>query len=175
MRKHASSGARDLGQARAGQRGHSALQTLTLPAAATQKSAACAPRPIKLPVPGKQPADPAAAEQQVRAAFQNAVTHAPPGGDIYHAMATVQNGDRLHRAIDQVRSNYPQAFDTITVKTGDLVFTNPTTAVVQFTPTYTGGAPYGTQNGTAVLKDGKWLVTDATYCCVLQYGGATCP
>jgi hypothetical protein len=152
-----------------------ALQQLEVPAGATQSSPACQAQPIKLPKPGVQPADRAAAVEQVRAAFENAFTHAPPGGDIYHGLATVQDGAQLHTAVDQVRQNFPQAFDTITVTTGDIVFTDPTHAVVQFTPTYEQGAPYGTQNGTAVLADGKWLVTQATYCGLLRFGAATCP
>ena len=151
------------------------LQQLTVPAGRTQYLSDCQPQPIKLPQPGVQPADRAAAVAQVRAAFANAFTHAPPGGDVYHGLATVQDGEQLHNAVDQVRRNFPNAFDTITVTTGDLVFTDPTHAVVQFTPTYSQGAPYGKQNGTAVLAGGKWLVTQSTYCGLLRFGGATCP
>ena len=152
-----------------------ALQQVQIPAAPTQTSTDCQPQPIKLPTPGVQPADRPAAVEAVRAAFTNAFTHAPPGGDIYHGLATVQDGDQLHNAVDQVRKAFPTAFDTITVTIGDMVFTDPTHAVVQFTPTYSQGAPYGKQNGTAVLVDGKWLVTQATYCGLLRFGGATCP
>jgi hypothetical protein len=74
-----------------------------------------------------------------------------------------------------VRQNFPQASATITVKTGAIVFTDPTTAIVQFTTEYSGGAPYSTTNGRAVLRDGKWLVSTATYCGLLSWGGATCP
>ncbi len=152
-----------------------ALQQLQLPSGRTQFLGDCQPQPIKLPTPGVQPADRAAAVEQVRAAFENAFTHAPAGGDIYHGLATVQDGDQLHNAVDQVRKNFPAAFDTITVTTGDIVFTDPAHAVVQFTPAYSQGAPYGTQNGTAVLAGGKWLVTQTTYCGLLRFGGATCP
>jgi hypothetical protein len=155
--------------------GGKVLQQVQIPAGTTQYSGECQAQPMKLPTPGVQPADRPAAVAQVRAAFDNAFTHAPPGGDIYHGLATVQDGSALHNAVDQVRKNFPQAFDTITVTTGDIVFTDPTHAVVQFTPTYQQGAPYGTQNGTAVLADGKWLVTQTTYCGLLRFGAATCP
>ncbi len=151
------------------------LQELKIPAARTQSSSECQPQPIKLPKPGVQPADRPAAVAAVRAAFDNAFTHAPAGGDIYHGLATVQDGDQLHNAVDQVRQNFPTAFDTITVTTGDIVFTDPTHAVIEFTPTYSQGAAYGKQNGSAVLADGKWLVTQSTYCGLLRFGGATCP
>jgi hypothetical protein len=152
-----------------------ALQQVPVPSGRTQLLSDCQPQPIKLPKPGVQPADRAAAVDQVRAAFDNAFTHAPAGGDIYHGLATVQDGDQLHSAVDQVRKNFPTAFDTITVTTGDIVFTDPTHAVMQFTPTYSQGAAYGKQNGTAVLLGGKWLVTQTTYCGLLRFGGATCP
>jgi hypothetical protein len=151
------------------------LQQLQLPTTLTQSSGECLPQPIKLPSPGVQPSDRPAAVEQVRAAFANAFTHAAAGQDIYHGLATVQDGAGLHSAVDQVRQNFPQAFDTITVTTGDIVFTDPTHAVIQFTPTYEQGAPYGTQNGKAVFDSGKWLVSQDTYCGLLRWGGATCP
>jgi hypothetical protein len=155
--------------------GGKSLQQVQIPSGRTQLLSDCQPQPIKLPKPGVQPADRPAAVEAVRAAFENAFTHAPAGGDVYHGLATVQDGAQLHSAVDQVRRNFPTAFDTITVTTGDIVFTDPTHAVVQFTPTYTQGAPYGKQNGTAVLAGGKWLVTQTTYCGLLRFGGATCP
>ncbi len=151
------------------------LQQVQIPAGRTQYLSQCQPQPIKLPKPGMQPADRPAAVEAVRAAFENAFTHAPAGGDIYHGLATVQDGEKLHSAVDQVHRNFPTAFDTITVTTGDIVFTDPTHAVVQFTPTYSQGAAYGKQNGTAALAGGKWLVTQSTYCRLLRFGGATCP
>ena len=151
------------------------LQELAIPSGRTQFLGTCQPQPIKLPKPGVQPADRPAAVEQVRAAFENAFTHAPAGGDIYHGLATVQDGEQLHNAVDQVRKNFPTAFDTITVTTGDIVFTDPSHAVIQFTPTYSQGAAYGKQNGSAVLAGGKWLVTQSTYCGLLRFGGATCP
>ncbi|HEX4017971.1 MAG TPA: hypothetical protein VHX15_14645, partial [Frankiaceae bacterium] len=103
-----------------------ALQQLPIPSGRTQYLSDCQPQPIKLPKPGVQPADRAAAVEQVRAAFANTFTHAPPSGDIYHGLTTVQDGDQLHNAVDQVRKNFPTPFDTITVTTGDIVFTDPT-------------------------------------------------
>jgi hypothetical protein len=150
------------------------LQSLTLPAGQTVNLAECARQAKKLPVPGKPPADPLAAETEVRAAFVKAFT-AVPEADAYAGLVAVQNGEQLHGAVDQVRRNFPQAAGSISVTTGKLVFTNPETAVIQYTPTYTGGAPYGAQNGTAVLQDGTWLVSESTFCDLMRFGGATCP
>jgi hypothetical protein len=169
------SGSQATGTLTAYDSGGKALQQWQLPSGRTQFLSECQPQPIKLPKPGVQPADRPAAVEQVQAAFQNAFTHAPAGGDVYHGLATVQDGAQLHNAVDQVRRNFPTAFDTITVTTGDIVFTDPTHAVIEFTPTYSQGAPYAKQNGSAVLAGGKWLVTQATYCGLLRFGGATCP
>jgi hypothetical protein len=54
------------------------------------------------------------------------------------------------------------------------VFTDPSTAVVRFTLSYLGGAPYGTKFGKAVLTNGKWVVARDTYCMVLGFGGGQC-
>lgn len=148
--------------------------SITLPHANTMESPECAPQPLPLPKPGKQPADPARAEKAVRAAYTKAYT-AVPGDDSYSSLDAVQDGDLLHAALDQLRHNFPEAAASSTVDTGELVFTDPQTAVLKFTLHYTGGAPYGTHNGTAVLVNGKWLVSRDSYCAVLAFGGATCP
>lgn len=150
------------------------VASLPLPAEPMSTSKACAPQPRQLPAPGPQPADPAAAAKAVRAAFTRAFT-ATPGGQPYFSLSAVEGGSGLHAALDQLRKNFPQAADTVTVSTGKIVFTSPTTAALVFTLTYTGGAPYGTQNGTAVLSAGHWLVSRSTYCGVLSFGGASCP
>jgi hypothetical protein len=150
------------------------IAEVSLPASPTAAGAACQAQPPAVPAPGKPPTDAGAAERQVRAAFTTAFTHAPAGRPDA-ALDAVEGGDSLHGALDQLRKNFPQAVDTATVTTGRLVFTSPTTAVVEFTLTYSGGAPYGTKNGSAVVRGGHWLVSRSTYCMVLGFGGASCP
>lgn len=81
----------------------------------------------------------------------------------------------LRGALDQLRSNFPQAVATSSVTAGQVVFTAPDTAVATFTLSYSGGQPYGQKNGTAVLRNGRWSVSRDTYCMVLSFGGAQCP
>ncbi|MGH3743556.1 MAG: hypothetical protein ACRDTP_01690, partial [Mycobacteriales bacterium] len=119
--------------------GHT-VTTVPLPTRPTAATPACAVQPPTLPPPGVQPADPAAATAAVRQAYATAFTSVP--GRI-GAPATVQDGNQLVGALNQVRQNFPQAAATSTVKTGQLVFTSPTTASVVFTVTYQQGAPYG--------------------------------
>jgi hypothetical protein len=148
--------------------------SVKLPQPNTMETTACAPQPLPLPKPGQQPADAAAAEKAVRAAYTKAFT-AVPGDDSYSSLSAVQDGDSLHSALDQLRQNFAQAAASSSVDTGQLVFTDPQTAVLKFTLHYAGGAPYGTHNGTAVFADGGWKVSKDTYCAVLSFGGATCP
>jgi hypothetical protein len=148
--------------------------SVKLPQPNTMETTACAPQPLPLPKPGQQPANAAAANRAVRAAYAKAFT-AVPGDDGYSSLSAVQDGASLHSALDQLRHNFAQAAASSSVDTGQLVFTDPQTAVLKFTLHYTGGAPYGTHNGTAVFADGGWKVSKDTYCAVLSFGGATCP
>lgn len=150
------------------------LAEVTLPSVATIAGPDCRPQPPQPPAAGEQPADRAGAERQVRAAFR-AVFSPPRPNDSYAPMDDIEDGDELRGALDQLRTNFPEAVQTVSVTTGPVVFTDPARAVVRYTLTYTGGAPYGTTNGVAVLKDGRWVVARDTYCSVLSYGGAICP
>lgn len=150
------------------------LAAVDLPADGTVDTPACNPLPPQPPQAGTPPADPAAAERQIRQAFTTAFTHAP-SSDRYRALAAVENGDELKGSLDQLGKNFPEVGQTITVTTGQLVFTSPTAAEVQFTLHYSGGAPYGTKYGKALLIDGHWLVSRDAFCGALGYGGVTCP
>ena len=126
------------------------------------------------PTPGMATADPVSAETQIRAAFTGAFGK-PPGSGRYFGLGFVDNGDQLRGAVDRVLKNFPHNGNDITVTLGAVTFTSPDSAKVVFTPHYTGGAPYGTQTGEAILAGGRWVVTQETYCGLLRYGGVTCP
>jgi hypothetical protein len=126
------------------------------------------------PATGTAPANPAVAESQIRTVFTGAFGK-PPGSGRYYGLGFVENGDQLRGAVDRVIKNFPQNGGDITVTLGAITFSSPDSAAVQFTPHYTGGAPYGTQTGEAVFSGGRWVVTQQTYCGLLRYGGVTCP
>ncbi len=132
------------------------------------------PSTTPTPVSGTAPADPAAAETQIRAAFTGAFGK-PPGSGPYYGLGFVENGEQLRGAVDRVRQMFPNAGNAITVTLGAITFTSPDSAAVEFTPHYTGGAPYGMHAGEAVFAAGRWQVTQETYCGLLRYGGVTCP
>lgn len=146
-----------------------ACQPATSPPVAAQQ-----PPPAPLPSPGRQPADPTSAATAVQAAFHTAFT-AVKGQPPYASLATVQDGQDLHGALDQLRSNFAAAAASASVTTGQVVFTSPTSAATEFTLSYTDGVPYGPHLGTAVLENGSWLVSRDTYCAVLAFGNAPCP
>jgi hypothetical protein len=148
--------------------------SVKLPQASTAETSACAAQPPPLPKPGQQPADPALAEKSVRAAYTKAFT-AVPNDTSYSSLSAVQGGDGLHAVLDRLRHNFAKAAASSSVDIGQLVFTNPQTAVLKFTLHYTGGAPYGTRNGSAVFENGAWLVSRDTYCAVMAFGSAPCP
>jgi hypothetical protein len=126
------------------------------------------------PATGTAPANPAGAESQIRTVFAGAFGK-PPGSSRYYGLGFVENGDQLRGAVDRVLKNFPQNGNDITVTLGAITFTSPDSAAVEFTPHYTGGAPYGTQTGEAVFAGGRWAVTQETYCGLLRYGGVSCP
>jgi biotin carboxyl carrier protein len=123
---------------------------------------------------GTAPPDPAMAITQIKAAFTGAFGK-PPGSGRYYGLGFVENGDQLRGAVDRVIANFPNAGMNITVTLGTITFTSPDSADVQFTPHYTGGAPYGTHTGEAVFAGGRWQVTQETYCGLLRFGAVTCP
>lgn len=123
---------------------------------------------------GTAPADPAAAETQIRDAFTGAFDK-PPGSGRYFGLAFVENGDQLRGAVDRVIRNFPNAGNDITVTLGRITFTSPDSAAVVFTPHYSGAAPYGTHTGEAVFAGGRWQVTQETFCGLLRFGAVTCP
>jgi hypothetical protein len=149
------------------------LQTVGLADGPTVNSAACQAAPIQPPKAGTPPADPKTAEASIRAAFQTAYTSVP--GSPYAGLERVEGGPGLHTTLDEARKNFPEAANTMTVTTANLVFTSPTTAAVEYTLTYTGGAEWGTKYGRAVLVDGSWVVSRDTFCALLAFGGGTCP
>jgi biotin carboxyl carrier protein len=123
---------------------------------------------------GTAPANPAAAETQIKAAFTGAFDK-PPGSARYFALGFVENGDQLRGAVDRVIARFPNAGHDITVTLGAITFTSPDSAAVVFTPRYSGAAPYGTHTGEAVFAGGRWQVTQETFCGLIRYGGVACP
>jgi hypothetical protein len=137
--------------------------------------AACSPpppRPPELPPAGEeQPADPDAAVQGITDAYQYVFTH---GHDPNNNGDYIENADALKAPAAQVKENFPEANDTVTVDVGEIRFLSATDAALFFELKYSGGAQFGQQIGYAKVIDGRWKIDYSTMCMVLGWGGGTC-
>ncbi len=130
------------------------------------------PPPPSLPSPGsEQPDDVQAAKDGVTQVYETVYTHGfeSPGDGTY-----VEDGTYLATLGAQVKQNYPEATDTITVEVGDIVFLSKTEAALYFELKYSGGALFGKQIGYAKLIDGSWKIARDTMCMVYSWGGVQC-
>jgi hypothetical protein len=152
-----------------------ALKTLAGNTGLGQPPAECVPpppAPPALPPAGaEQPDDAAAARQAITNAYETVFTH---GSDATANAALIEDPDSLKEAQEAVRSNFPEAIDTVTVTVGDIVFTSKTEAALYFELKYSGGAQFGQQIGFAKLIDGTWKISHDTMCVVLGWGGGQC-
>ncbi len=119
-----------------------------------------------------QPVSPARGPATVQAAFAAAFDGPLDPGRMLDA---VSDGQALKPVLRQAAANFPGLFASGRVELTSVTLSSPTTAAVRYTLTYHGGHPLADQPGQAVLTGGRWLVTRATYCTVLQASGATCP
>jgi hypothetical protein len=130
------------------------------------------PPPPELPPAGaEQPDDVESATQGVTAAYQYVFTH---GNDPTANGDYLEDADGLKSAGAQVKSNFPEATDTITVTVGEIRFLSKTEAALYFELNYQGGALFGKQVGYAKFIDGTWKIARDTRCMVLGWGGGQC-
>jgi hypothetical protein len=133
--------------------------------------AACEPPPPALPGPGEQPADPAAAEAEVRDVFARLFDPALPFDDKAHllddatgvavAAAGAREGDFADAAASAVH----------TIE--DFVFTSPTEAWFRYGIDTSVGY-FGQRYGRAHLIDGAWRIERAVMCQDLALAASPC-
>jgi hypothetical protein len=129
------------------------------------------PPSLALPPSGRQPAVPGAAQGAVRTAFLTLYSH----GDQSTRFQYLQNPDAQVAAagVDAAKNNATLASATTPAVLG-VVFTDPTDATVLYEIDYQSHAVVGPKVGYAVLDNGTWKVTRATYCADLGNGGGHC-
>jgi hypothetical protein len=122
--------------------------------------------------PGEQPADPAAAEEQVRAAFTGIFDSSLPR----EAKAPLSERPAVWAAANQalVEGQYGEMVEGLHAVVDEVVFTSPTRAVVRFDLITSTGYRSADQIGHAVLVDGRWLVTIETTCEQVSIAGVRC-
>ena len=130
--------------------------------------------PTRLPAPGaQQPTDPAAARTAVESAwstvFLSPLTDTAP-------LDAIDDPRGVAAARAELARRYPPGTLEGTVNAvTDLVFTDPSTAVVQYR-IQVPKLGYDRQGdlGEVRLVDGRWKVTRATVCALYAQGGAPC-
>lgn len=132
--------------------------TVTGPSAQTSTAAAPA---------ANAPADPVAAEAQVRAAWEAFFDGSAPPAD---KLAHLESAEELSAALAIAAKNPAAAQTSATVST--VSFTSPTTADVTYALSSGGTVVLPQAQGTAVLQDGAWKVSKMTFC---QLTGLSAP
>jgi hypothetical protein len=127
--------------------------------------------PEPVPVPNAQ-----AATTAIRNAFERAYNAGPPAAVQLQA---VENGDQLTSVLAQLTQQIPATVHTSKITVGNVIFLDPTHASVDYSLAFqyqghvvTAGGP-----GTAVLTNGAWKVSEASFCNSIQRPGVTltCP
>jgi hypothetical protein len=122
-----------------------------------------------LPGPGEQPADAAAAEEQVRLAYTG----------IFDSSSTREERSRFSErpnvwiaANQQVEAGeYAGYVEGMSAVVDEVVFISPTHAAVRF---QLSRVPQSVDIGDAVLVDGRWLVGIDTTCAVVSLANVEC-
>ena len=151
--------------------GREALASLHPPDGTEHLPARCEPPAPPLAPPGEQPADPEAARAAVRAIYAQAWNHTSTRGQ---KLAAIHDTRGVEAAMERAAASYGGAVGTTVVEVGDIVFISPEQAQLHFRLNYEGAPSLGNRLGTAVLVDGRWLVTRSSYCEILSVAGAAC-
>lgn len=133
--------------------------------------ASCEPPPPALPDAGEQPADPAMAEAEIRAAM-TALYGAIGAGEIRGDLIDDPTG--VAGAREQVEAGgYASSAATASATIDELVFTTPVEAWFRYS-IETGGNDFRDRYGIGVLIDGSWKISRSTVCQDLSLAGGDC-
>lgn len=122
------------------------------------------------PTPTNRPANPAAAEKQIR---DNWARFFSPATPIDQKAKYLENGDQLKQAL-QGFSTDPRT-SQVAAQVTKVSFTSPTGADVTYVLTLKGMTQLPNAGGTSVLQDNVWKVSRQTFCGLIQLSGAKTP
>ena len=129
-------------------------------------SVAFAPDPAPT---GRAPSDEEAARGAVEAAFTGMQELRDD------EMINVEGGERLGPTLRDLHQRFGGTARTAVHRVERIVFVSDTEAAVWFS-VWLGASPYlPTHRGAAVLVDGRWKVSRATFCALLARVGVACP
>jgi hypothetical protein len=133
--------------------------------------ASCTPPPPPLPDPGEQPADPAAAEAEIRSAMTalyGVVGTDDVGSDL------IDDPTGVAEARQQVQEGgFAEDAAGASATIDELVFTGPDEAWFRYSID-TPGNDFDNRYGIAVLVEGVWKITRSTVCQDLSLAGGDC-
>jgi hypothetical protein len=133
--------------------------------------ASCTPPPPALPDAGEPPADPAAAEAEIRAAMT--ALYGAIGDDVERT-ALIDDPTGIAAAREQVQAGgFSEDAARARATIVELVFTAPDEAWFRYSID-TAGNDFDNRYGIAVLVDGVWKITRATVCQDLSLAGGDC-
>jgi len=115
---------------------------------------------------GDGPADPVAAEKEIR---QNWVKFFDPAVSLKDKQAVLENGDKLGLLLQAFSGD--QRGGQVEAKVDEVEFTSPTAANVSYALLLEGATALPNASGTAVEQDGTWKVTINTLCALVGLSG----
>jgi hypothetical protein len=129
--------------------------------------------PRVLPEPGEQPADPASAQEQVRAAFVGLFDASIPREDRTQFVDRPEVWLPANQLL--VEGQYGEAVKDLQAVVDAVVFTSPTHASVRFQLIASDPVvPRDHYIGDALLLDGRWVVDVTTPCARMAIAGVEC-
>ncbi|WP_367324220.1 hypothetical protein [Streptomyces sp. HUAS ZL42] len=116
--------------------------------------------------PATAPADPAAAEQEIR---QNWQKFFDPKTSTKDKQAVLENGEQMGPVLQAFSGD--KRGGQVQAKVEKVEFTKPTEANVTYTLTLNGQTALPGASGTAVEQDGTWKVSVSTLCALVALSG----
>ena len=122
------------------------------------------------PAAGTAPANPTAATAQVKKDWTTFFLYTTPRAT---QISLLENGAQLGPAVRFAANLQAKQHLKQVVKVAKVTFTSPTQASVIYA-LLNGTTPLlGAANGTAVLVNGTWKVSEATFCTLVQLGNGS--
>lgn len=116
------------------------------------------------------PADEAAAKAEITTAWETFLSSDTKSAD---AVALLENGDQLGAALKKAHQEDKATGGKRSATVKKITFTSPTNATVNYI-LHAAGQVLNSA-GTAVLQDGKWKVSEVTFCTLVVLGNGEKP
>ncbi|MFD9075819.1 hypothetical protein [Streptomyces lasiicapitis] len=119
---------------------------------------------------GNEPADPAAAEKEIRMTF---VKFFDPATSLRDKEAVLENGPKMRQVLQGFSGD--ERGKQVGAKVGKVEFTSATEAEVTYALTLKGATALPTASGTSVNQNDTWKVSVKTLCALVKLSGNASP